>query len=313
MKKYVLFAVLLLAIVALAGCGSQSTSSGSSTDPIIVAAAADPSLFDVGTSDASGNVGISTVPSTSEVRCHSWYRQFISLSDTTFTIISTESTYATVEANRTASGILYATMESSSSLTSEAFQQYFTRFITLVSNNNKWKIKSVTQGLSKSTANTSGSINSSPFKSMASDVYITSVTITAEPSGQTYSITQDPSSETGPWIDHENILTVEAGDTLEVTVVANETGNTGGLDPYVFIWPNMDEVGFFRHQLTPQHDHQVTYTISIPTIPSGLDNTRRKSMIIGVFGDGTLTSTEATLGAYDFTSWHIPYKVKGAQ
>ncbi len=296
-------------MVALAGCGSQSTSTSSSSGTSLNDAInSDPGLFEAGSSDPSTGDNTSSVGSPFSImmppyhRCNSWYRAFTDISPITITIITQEaSSSAVIEVTREADGILYGRMASSTeAATSEAFTQDFTRYITLVASNDAWRIKKVTQGIARSTANTSST-------SMTSDVTIDSVSIYDVTSGITFEITSAPSAE-GPWIDYETIATTEPGHNLVVTAVVEP--NAHG-QPLVFIWPRMDEAlalsPLFHRRQFPSPTGS-TYTTSITVPSASVVHKEKKRMIIGAFDTGTLASGEA-LGAYDFTSWHIPVKV----
>lgn len=306
MKKNILFAVLFLSLVLLAGCGSSPTSSSSSSsNPIHDAITSDPTLFDVFTSDTTFNTSSQSPAFTimSPIRrCYSWYRTFNALSPISFADISMEALTAEVFVSRTVSGILYVKMSlPSDSTTSESFKQDFARYVSLSKASGSWKITQITQGISKSFSDFS-----MPFSSEASDVTIDSVSISdISPSGiSTYdALTGDPTAE-GPWIDYSNIFSAAPGDTLEVTIT---TANSY----FVFIWPDFSATSsgdwFFRHQIAGTTS---PYSFSF-RVPAN-ENAGRKRMTIGAFDLNTLASNEAPLfgGPYDFTSWHIPYKVE---
>lgn len=312
MKKNIFFVVLFLGMVSLAitlaGCGQQATSSSGNTS-LDDAVASDPGLYDFGGSDST--FGTSSVGSpfsimyvsSEETRDYSWYRTFNTPSSITITDITVEATSAEVVVTRTVTGVLNAKMTSSSGSTSESFSQDFTRYVTLTNTNGSWKISKVTQGISHSVAD-----STSPFNSITSDITIDSVSIYDVTSGITFEVTQEVSSA-GPWIDYSNIATTEGGHTLQVTVLAEQIGNVFGPVPYVFIWPDLSGTGnFFRHQLAYSAGHSpFTYSYSF-TVPAN-ESTTRKKMTIGAFSSDTLASNEAE-GAYDFTSWHIPYRVE---
>jgi hypothetical protein len=314
MKKKIIFAALLLAVlamaamVALAGCGSQSTSSSTSTTTSLNdAITSDPSLFYIGDSDPAGDLhtssfGISFVPSSEEARNYAWWRTFNSPSSIKITYITKEASSAEVLVTREVTGTLYVKMASGATATTETFSQGFSRYISLVLTNESWKINEITQGVSRSKAYGSGT-------SVTSDITIDSVSIFDTDSGITFEITSQASAE-GPWIDYENIATTEQGHALQIRVIAEQAGNPGGRPvPFVYIWPDMSGSGsLFRHQLA-LFQAPSTYSYSF-TVPTSEPHPRRRHMVIGAFEAQTLASDEATAGPYDFTSWHIPYKVQ---
>jgi hypothetical protein len=313
MKRKMVFAVLLLAMVTiagmvvLAGCGSQATSSSSGSGTSLNdAITSDPSLFYIGDSDPASDLphtssfGISSI-STQETRTYAWWRIFNSPSSIKITEITREGSSAEVLVTREVTGTLYVKMTSEATATTETFSQDFSRYISLVLTNESWKIDEMTQGVSRSKANGSGT-------SVTSDITIDSVSIFDTDSGVTFEITSQASAE-GPWIDYENIATTEQGHHLQVKVVAEQAGNPAGRPvPFVYIWPDMSGTGsFFRHQLALFQAPSI-YSYSFQ-VPAAEPHPRRRHMVIGAFEAQTLASDEATAGPYDFTSWHIPYKV----
>jgi len=308
LDKKILAALFITALVTLAGCGEEI----STTPPFTLnsAVTSDPSLFDVGESET----GLSTsalddgfsilVSATEEARCYSWYRRFTSTGAITIAQISVEALTAEVVVTRSnVRGLLNVRMTSASTTSPEAFKQDFKRYIILNKIEGVWRIKKVTQGVSRSLQS-----STTPYNSVGSDITIDSVSIYDVTGGVTFDVTGGPTAE-GPWIDYDNIPHITHGNTMQITVVAEQIGNASGPVPYVFIWPDLDGTGgFSRHQLPWNNDALFSYTYTF-TIPA--DETRgRKKMTIGVFAARTLTSEEATLGAYDLTSWHIPYEVK---
>jgi hypothetical protein len=311
MNKNTYIIVLFLAMVAfggfMAGCGQEPTSTTGTGTSLTDAINSDSNLFDVGSSDTANFSGDNVLNvgngfSILSSKCYSWYRIFNTPTSINITILTSEATSAEVCVTREVTGILSEESTNGGAVTYESFTQDLTRYLKLVSTNGSWKISQVTQGLSQSIANGSGT-------SVTSDITIDSVTITSDSSGQTFALTQNPSN-TGPWIDYSNILTTEASDVLHITVVAE--GNT----PYVYIWPDLNGTSdvtnyFFRHRLA-----QITFasnvgtysgSFEVPTTENSTSKLRSKRMTIGVFNFVTLNST---MGVYDFTSWHIPYRVE---
>jgi hypothetical protein len=316
MKKKIIFAVLLLAMVAmagimaLAGCGSNATSSStSSSTSLNDAITSDPSLFYIGDSDPTGDLhtsrsgagsSIMSAPLTEEARSYSWWRTFDSPSSIKITNITVEAASAEVLVTREVTGVLNVKMTSGATATTESFSQSFSRYINLILTNESWKIDAITQGVSRSKANGSST-------SVTSDITIDSVSIFDTTSMVTYEITSQASAE-GPWIDYENIATTEQSHVLQVTVHAEQAGNLHGPVPFVYIWPDLSGTSsFFRHQMTFNYGSTFTYSF---TVPGDEPHPRRRHMVIGAFCAQTLASDEATVGPYDFTSWHIPYKVQ---
>lgn len=305
MHRKILFVVSFLALgvvlFMLAGCGSP-TSSGSSNS-LTDAINSDPGLLDVGSSDTSYDNGISVsgVPSQG-TKCKAWKRVFESTSGISIHIISSDASLATVEVTRTVTGILYVKMASTLEAPQyESFKQDFARYITLALTRDAWKIRSVTQGITRSVTD-----SAYPYNSFTSDITIDSVAICDLTSGQTFEVSQDPSAA-GPWIDSSNILRVSQSDVIFVTVEAEQIGHPLQV-PFVFIWPEHRVDTIHRHQLTYSGGtEQYTYSFTVPS-DEPLTGTKHRSMTLGAFANATLASGEA-IGAYDFSSWHIPYKV----
>jgi len=287
--------VIGLAVVAAAGCGSNS---GQSTISQSLQSAIDAqsALFDVGISDAESSGGVTVLQTSSE--SYSWYRHFGPPSSISCTVLVQDSSSALVRISRSVEGALYYRLMAGSAKRLKYFSQDFGRFAKLTSTDGgtSWSLAQLSPASAKST-------RYSPALGVGSvpcDITITRVMIIC--GGAVISDISVEATAGGPWYDLSSLPKVTRGCTMEVKVYVT---SLAGEKVLAYVWPSLKTT--FRAPLYDEVADGVFSNSSNYLTVATNETTGVKSLIVGAFSRDTLSDT---ITPYDYGAWHLLYQVE---